>query len=158
MQGNSAEKKLKRDHEGVAAVLAVMPILYIAWLLSWFGTFATTCAGGVPDSLGSGMVLSALFYGAGMFCLHRSDLGVAGLLLALPLSFLLLWQAVWAADLLIEANLFGRSACTLMMGEDFGEAKSEWSERIYSLYYFMVSVGSLWALAYSHWQFRRRKH
>ena len=32
--------------------------LYLAWFLSWFGTFATTCTGSDPKSLASGLILS----------------------------------------------------------------------------------------------------
>jgi hypothetical protein len=46
-----------RDREGVAAVVAIIPMLYLAWFLSWFGTFATTCTGSDPKSLGTGMIL-----------------------------------------------------------------------------------------------------
>jgi hypothetical protein len=79
-----------RDREGVAAVVAIIPMLYLAWFLSWFGTFATTCTGSDPKSLGTGMILSVLFYAAGIFCLHRNDLGTTGLIIALPLAFLVL--------------------------------------------------------------------
>lgn len=146
---------MDRDGEGIAAVIAVVPILYLAWLLSWFGTFATTCTGSDPKSLGTGMILSVLFYAAGIFCLHRSDLGTLGLVVALPLVLLLIQQTIWAAELFIVVNVDGRSACNLMMGEEFGEARGGAAEYVYAPYYFLASLGSLAALFLSHRRYRQ---
>ena len=148
---------MDRDQEGVAAVLAIAPMLYLAWLLSWLGTFATTCTGGDPKSLGAGMILSVLFYAAGIFCLQRSSLGVGGLLLALPLCLLLLRQGAWAVELFVDVNIDGHSACNLIMGEGFGEARGGWLEQTYSIYYFGISIISLWAIGYSHWRYHLEK-
>ena len=146
---------MDRDSEGVAAVMAIVPILYLAWSLSWFGTFATTCTGGDPKSLGTGMILSVLFYAAGIFCLHRSDLGTLGLVVALPLVLLLMRQAAWAAELFVVVNIDGRSACNLMMEEEFGEARGGLVENLYAPYYFLASLGSLAALFLSHRRYRQ---
>jgi len=146
---------MDRDKEGVAAALAIMPFLYIAWFFTWFGTFAGTCTGSDPKSLSAGVVYSVLFYAAGIFCLRRSDLGILGLIIALPLLILLIEQAFWAVELFGTVNINGRSACTLMMGEDFGEARGGWLEQIAALYYFGVSILSLWAIGLSHYRYRR---
>jgi hypothetical protein len=147
---------MARDQEGIAAVLAIVPMLYLAWCLSWFGTFATTCTGSDPKSLGTGMILSVVFYAAGIFCLHRSDLGTVGLALALPLVLLLLRQATWAAELFVVVHINGRSACSLMMGDDYGETDGGW-EYVYPFYYFIASAWSVAATVLSHWRHRRSR-
>ncbi len=145
---------MARDQEGVAAALAVMPMLYLAWFLSWFGTFATTCTGSDPKTLGTGMILSVVFYAAGIFCLHRSDLGTVGFVIALPLVLLLLRQAAWAAELFVVVHINGRSACSLMMNEEFGETHGGW-EYVYPIYYFIASAWSVAATVLSHRRHRR---
>lgn len=146
---------MDRDEEGVAAALAIVPFLYMAWFFTWFGTFAGTCTGSDPKSLVAGMLYSVLFYAVGIFCLHRSDLGTAGVVLALPLLVLLLRQAAWAAELFVVVNIEGRSACSLMMGEEFGEARGGGLEYVSASYYFLVSMGSLGAILLSHWRHRK---
>ncbi|MEO3429732.1 hypothetical protein AAFN88_12780 [Pelagibius sp. CAU 1746] len=138
----------------MAAVLGVVPLLYIAWLLSWFGTFAGTCTGADPKSLGAGMFYSAAFYAGGILCLLCRKLNTEGFLCALPLIVLLIWQAIWSFELFTVVFLEGHSACTFMMGSYFGEARGG-QEYIYVFYYVGVSVASLMAIGLSHFRYRR---
>jgi hypothetical protein len=138
----------------MAAVLGVVPLLYVGWLLTWFGTFAGTCTGGDPKSLGAGMIYSLVFYAGGILCLHRSNLGTEGALCAFPLVVLLLWQAVWSLELFIVVFIVGHSACSFMTGNHFGEAKGGW-EYAYVCYYVLVSFASLMAIGQSHCRYRR---
>lgn len=135
--------------------LAVFPVLYIAWFLSWFGTAAPTCTSASTDSLRAGLLFSAPFFAAGIFYLHRYRLGHVGLILALPLGYLLAQQALWAVELFQLVNMNGRSACTLMKGYDYGEAQDGWVERSYAPYYFITSVGCLAAATASYWRYLR---
>lgn len=137
-------------------IVAIFPILYLAWFLSWFGTVATTCTGASTGSVSFGLMISTPFFGAGILCLCRYNLGTVGLLLALPLACLLAHQAVWAVELFSIVNVNGRSACTLITGDDFGEAHDGWVERSYAPYYFALNVGSLLATAASYWRHLRR--
>lgn len=146
-----------RDRRGVAALVAAVPLLYVAWYLSWYGTFATTCTGSDPKSLGAGMFLSLLPFAAALFTLHLSNLNVVGLVLSLPVAFLFARQALWSAELFWVVNIEGRSACSLMMGEDFGAATGGWLEQIYALYYFGLSAFSLIALCWSHRRYWRER-
>ena len=91
----------------MAAVLGVVPLLYIGWLFTWFGTFAGTCTGADPKSLAAGMFYSAVFYTSGILCLLWRKLSTEGLLCALPLIVLLLWQAVWSFELFAVVFLRG---------------------------------------------------
>lgn len=138
------------------AAIAV-PVLYLAWLLSWYGTFATTCTGSDPKSLAAGMILSALPYLAGMLLLGLFRLEFAGLILSIPLFPLLSWQAIWGARLFIIHNIDGRSACTLIVGMDMGTARGGELEHFYALYYFFVSVLSMILIVYSYRRSRRRR-
>lgn len=102
--------------------IAAVPTLYFAWLLSWFGTFATTCTGSDPKSLTTGMVLSSLPYLAALLLLCFDRLSGIGLILAIPLFPLMVWQAIWGARLFFVHNISGGSACTLIDGTDMGLA------------------------------------
>ena len=142
-----------RDRTGIAALLAAVPFLYIGWYLSWYGTFATTCTGSDPKSLGAGMFLSLLPYAVAILALHLSNLSRAGMLFSIPLVLLFAKQALWGVELFIVVNVDGRSACNLMMEEDFGEASGGLLEQVYSIYYFGGSMLCLWAIGCSHWRY-----
>ena len=138
----------------MAAVLGVVPLLYVGWLFTWFGTFAGTCTGADPKSLGAGMFFSAVFYAGGILCLLWSKLGTEGALCAVPLVGLLLWQTVWSIELGIVVFIEGHSACTFMMGHYMGEARGG-DEYVYVCYYLLVSLASLMAIGLSHYRYRR---
>lgn len=136
------------------AAVAVL-ILYLAWLLSWSGTFATTCTGSDPKSLAGGMILSALPYLVCMLLLWLCRLERAGLILSIPLFPLMSWQAIWGARLFVIHNIDGRSACTLIDGMDMGIARGGAWEQFYAPYYFFVSVLSMILIVYSYKRVRR---
>ena len=152
----AAHREEVADSVAAAAALAIVPFLYMAWFLTWFGTFAGTCTGSDPKSLSAGVAYSVLFYAAGIFCLQRSDLGAAGAVFALPLVVLLLNQAAWGAKLFMVVYVEGRSACSLMTGEEFGESDGG-VEYLHPLYYLAVSAGSVAAIVRSHWRYRRSR-
>ena len=129
--------------------------LYLAWFLSWFGTFATTCTGSDPKSLASGLILSLSPYMVSIAGLRIGRLNAIGLALSLPLAILLARQALWAAQLFAVVNVAGRSACSHMFDEDFGPVQGGWLEYIYAPYYFSISMLSLYAIAYSYWRYRQ---
>ena len=131
-------------------------ILYLAWAVSWGGTFMTTCTMGDSKSLGGALILSPIFYLCAFFILAIMRAGVGTLLFSLPLMALLLWQAAWAVRLFIVTNIHGLSPCNLMMGEHFGTAHGGFIELVYAPYYFLVSIGSLGFIAYSHRRYRRQ--
>ena len=141
----------------MAAVIGVVPLLYIGWLFTWFGTFAGSCTGADPKSLAAGMFYSAVFYASGIFCLLWSKLSTEGFLCALPLVLLLLWQGIWSFDLAIVVFVEGHSACTFMMGSYFGEARGG-TEYLYIVYYVLVSLISLMAIGLSHYRHRRSQN
>lgn len=153
--GEGLSCAMRRDRRGIAALAGAVPFLYVGWYLSWYGTFAGTCTGSDPKSLGAGMFLSMLPFATALFILHLSNLSVVGLTFALPVAFLLAKQAIWGAELFWVVNIAGRSACSLMMGEDFGEARGGWLEQMSALYYFAVSAFSIWTIGRSHWRFRQ---
>src|SRR3546814_9363086 len=97
-------------------------ILYFAWLVSWGGTFATTCPMGDCKSLKAAMMMSSIFYHGTLTVLPRLRLNVIGVILALPLAMLMTWQAIWAVKLFLILSVNGRSACSLMFGGDYGPA------------------------------------
>jgi hypothetical protein len=155
MDGDEIGASDVRSGEPLLPLVAVFPVLYIAWFLSWFGTVAPTCTSASTDSLRAGLMFSAPFFAVGIFCLHRYKVGHVGLILALPLGYLLAQQALWAVELFDLVNMDGRSACTLMKGYDYGEVHDGWVERSYAPYYFITSVGSLAATATSYWRYLR---
>ncbi len=114
-----------------------------------------SCTMGDAKSLGGAMILSFLIFLAPITTLPKHGLSMFGLLLAVPLIFLLLRQGVWAVELFVVVSIEGRSACSLMMGDDYGVAKGGWLEHSYAFYYFITSVASLWAIASSHRRYRR---
>lgn len=136
------------------AIFAV-PILYIAWFLTWGGTFMTTCTMGDPKSLAGAILYSCVPYAAAFSFLISQHLRLSGLVLSLPLVPLMLWQAVWGAELFILFNIGGQNACNLITGEEFGAAEGDWFELLYAPYYFLTSVSSIAGLAYSHWRHRQ---
>lgn len=75
----------------------------------------------------------------------------------MPLVPLMLWQAAWGFELFVLLNINGRNACNLMMGEEFGEADSDWFELLYAPYYISMSLASVFAIACSHWRYRRTR-
>ncbi|WP_420348621.1 hypothetical protein [Pelagibius sp.] len=125
--------------------------LYLAWFLSWFGTFATTCTGSDPKSLAGGLVLSVGPYLVSFACLRFARINPLGLIVALPLMLLLVRQAYWGAQLFIVVTVNGRSACSHMFGEEFGPSQGGWLEQVYAPYYLFVSLGAIAALGYAHW-------
>jgi len=137
----------------VAIVMVV--VLYFAWLVSWGGTFATTCAMGDYKSLKAAMIMSSVFYLGTLAALPRLRLSFIGVLLALPLAFLMLWQAIWGVKLFLVLNVEGRSACSLMFGGDYGPAHGGWFDLTLPPYYILVSLCSLAGLGVSHWRYRR---
>ena len=134
---------------------AAVTILYIAWAVSWWGTFATTCTMGDAKSLAGGMIFSSLFYLCAFFLLTILRLGVGALLFSLPLVALMAWQATWGARLFLVTNIRGLSPCNLMMGEYFGVATGGLFELLYAPYYFLVSIGPLGFIGYAHWRHRQ---
>jgi hypothetical protein len=141
---------------GGVAVLMVA-ILYFAWLISWGGTFATTCPMGDYKSLRAAMVMSSAFYIGTLTVLPRLRLNFTGMILSLPLAMLMSWQAIWAVKLFLVLSVDGRSACSLMFGGDYGLARGGWFDLILPPYYFLVSLGALAALAASHWRHLRAR-
>ena len=135
----------------------VIPVLYLAWALSWGGTFMTTCTMGDPKSLAGALMFSCIPYAAAIAVLLARQLGPIGLTIALPLVPLMLWQAAWGFELFVLLNINGRNACNLMMGEEFGEADSDWFELLYAPYYVSMSLASVIAIAYSHWRYQRTR-
>lgn len=133
------------------AVLMVAS-LYFAWLVSWGGTFATTCPMGDYKSLKAAMMMSSILYLGPLTVLPRLRLNFIGVILASPLAMLVTWQAIWAVKLFLVLSVSGRSACSLMFGGDYGPADGGWFDLILPPYYFLVSAGSLAALAVSHWR------
>lgn len=145
--------------EGMAGGMAVFltMFLYVAWFVTWGGTFMTTCTMGDAKSLGGAMIYSILIYLAPIITLPKHGLSTLGLVLTTPLVLLLSHQAIWAVELFVVVSVDGRSACNLMMGDDYGVARGGWVEQSYAFYYFAVSVASLWAIASSHRRFRQNK-
>lgn len=129
-------------------------ILYLAWAVSWGGTFMTTCTMGDAKSLGGALVLSPIFYLCSFFGLCILRAGIGTLLFSLPLMALMVWQAVWAVRLFFVTNIHGLSPCNLMKGEYFGTANGGFIEWLYAPYYFLVSMGSLGFIAFAHWRHR----
>lgn len=128
--------------------------LCLAWFLSWFGTFATTCTGSDPKSLAGGLILSLGPYIVSIAALRVGRLNAVGLVLSLPLVYLLVQQAYWGAQLFGVVNVSGRSACSHMFDEEFGLASGEWLEYLYAPYYFSISIAVVYAIGYSHWCYR----
>lgn len=140
----------------IAAIVAV-PTLYLAWYFMWLGTFATTCTMGDPKSLTSALVFSFLPYLIGTTFLYLGALHPAALLVAVPLVLLMVWQALWGAQLTVVVDIGGRSACTLMMREEFGTAKGGWLEFLYGPYYILTAVGSTGALLRAYLRYENWK-
>ena len=80
-------------------------ILYFAWVVSWGGTFMTTCTMGDSKSLGGALILSPIFYLCAFFILAILRAGVRTLLFSLPLMALMIWQAAWAVRRLLSRTL-----------------------------------------------------
>lgn len=127
--------------------------LHLAWFLSWFGTFATTCTGSDPKSLAAGTILSLGPYLVSVASLHFGRLNFVGLVLSLPIVLLLARQAFWGAQLFVVVNVNGRSACSHMFWEEFGPSRGGWFEQIYGPYYFLIGVASIIAVVYSAWRY-----
>src|SRR3546814_10102413 len=79
--------------------IVLVAILYFAWLITWSGTFATTCAMGDAESLAGAMIASFVFYVGATATLPRLRLSLAGLFMSLPLVPLMIWQAMWGTKL-----------------------------------------------------------
>ena len=136
----------------MAAIVAV-PILYLAWTYTWVGTYATTCTMGDAKSLVGALVSSWMFHLASFLLLRFNNLGLVGLALSLPLVPLMVRQADWGLRLFVITNINNQSACSLIKGEDYGEAMGGWFEQLFGPYYLLVSVASLIAIAYAHWRY-----
>lgn len=135
--------------------IVLVAVLYFAWLITWSGTFATTCAMGDAESLVGAVIASSVFYLGAISALPLLRLNVAGMFLSLPLVPLMTWQAIWGAKLFFVVNISGRSACNLMFGEGYGPSDGGWHELTCAPYYILVSLGSLAALAVSHRRYRQ---
>ncbi len=138
------------------AIMLVV-VLYFAWLITWSGTFATTCAMGDAESLSGAMIASSVFYLGSIFALPLLRLNVAGVFLSLPLVPLMTWQAIWGVKLFFVVNISGRSACDLMFGEGYGPSGGGWHELACAPYYVLVSLSAILALAASHWRYRQNR-
>jgi hypothetical protein len=145
--------------EGWVCDLAMflMMFLYVAWFITWTGTFMGTCTMADAKSLGGAMICSCLYYLGGATSLPIYPLGRMGGVMAVPLCIALVWQTIWGAKLLLVVNLNGLSACNLMMGEGYGEARGGWIELLYAPYYLLASVGSLTAILLSHRRYRQER-
>ena len=130
-------------------------LLYLGFVLSWIGTFATTCTQNDTDSLLTGMILSAPFYLAGTLILLFQRLGKAEAWMAAPLLAVLLWQAVWGARLVWLVFVADLATCNLITGEYFGHVTSPVRERVYGAYYLAASLIPIAAIVTSHWRYRR---
>lgn len=126
--------------------------LYFAWFTTWTGTFATTCTMSDAESLTGAVVFSSIPYLAAFLLLGFNRLGSFGLVFAIPLFPMMVWQAFWAGQLLAVTNIHGLSACNLIKGDNYGAAMGGWPEQVYGPYYMIVSVSSVVALAYSYWR------
>ena len=103
------------------------------------------------------LIYSCLFYLCSFYVLAIMRAGVGTLLFSIPVMALMALQALWGARLFIVTNLRGLSPCNLMMGEYFGDAIGGFVDLIYAPYYFLVSVGSIGFIAYSHWRYRQQR-
>ena len=130
--------------------------LYIAWPLSWLGTFVTTCTGSDPKSLTAGILYSGLFYLTAVAILRFDRLNTLGFVFSLPLFPLLSWQGIWGMRLFFMVNIGGQSACNLILGEEAGPVRGGWIQQIHAPYYILVSTGSLCAIVYSYWRYREK--
>lgn len=131
-------------------------LLYLAAFLSVMGTVEQHCPMGDPQALKVHTLLSLPAYAAAIAILGRSRLGSRSLFCTLPLVPFFVWQAWWGVELFAVSNIHGLSACALILGEDdYWEVGSSLLELSIAPIYVSESVGSLMALAYSHWQYRR---
>ena len=131
--------------------------LYIAWPLSWLGTFVATCTGSDPKSLTAGILYSVFFYLTAVVILWFSRLSTLGLIFSLPLFPLLIWQAMWGMQLFFVVNIDGQSACNLMFDEEAGPIRGGWIQQIHAPYYVLVSAGAPCAIVCSYWRYRRER-
>src|SRR3546814_16529188 len=120
--------------------ITMVGVLYFAWFLTWTGTFANSCTMGDYESLPGAMVLSFGFYVFTIAALPRLRLGIVGVILALPLVPLMIWQAVWGVKLFLVVYVAGRNACGLMFGGDYGEADGTWFEASLVAYYIILRL------------------
>jgi hypothetical protein len=132
----------------MAVVLVIL--LYAAWFITWGGTVMASCTMADAKSLGGAMIYSCLFYLGAILSLPAHPLGRVGTIASLPLCLALIWQTAWGATLFVVVNVNGLSACNLMIGEGYGEARGGWLEYVYAPYYLVVSVGSLAAILLSY--------
>jgi len=137
--------------------MLLMTFLYVACFITWTGTFMGSCTMADAKSLGGAMIYSCLYYLGAILTLPRCPLGRVGTIMSLPLCLALIWQTVWGAKLYVVVNVDGLSACNLMMGEGYGEARGGWLELLYAPYYLLASVGSLGATLLSHRRYRQEK-
>ncbi|MGF1629623.1 MAG: hypothetical protein ACFCUT_09145 [Kiloniellaceae bacterium] len=135
-------------------IFSVM-LLHVAWFITWGGSVMASCTMADAKSLGGAMIYSCLFYLGPILSLPSHPLGKAGLIASLPLCLALIWQTAWGMKLFVIVNVDGLSACNLMMGEGYGEARGGWIEALYAPYYTLVSVSSLVAILLSYRRHRQ---
>ena len=129
-------------------------MLYLAFVLTWAGTFITTCTQNDTDSLGSGMILSAPFYVSATLILFFQRLTKLEFLFTFPLLACLLWQAVWSVRLVWMVFFADLATCNLITGWYFGQVTNPVRERVFATYYLAVSILPIAAILYSHMRHR----
>lgn len=98
--------------------------LYVGVLNTILARFAGTCTQGDADRLW-GILISVHFFFLAVFCLSRTKhLGVT-MIASLPALLLMLWQSVFAAELLLGVFVHHSSACEVLEGVPYEYSGSE---------------------------------
>jgi hypothetical protein len=98
--------------------------LYVGVLNTFLARFAGTCTQGDADRLW-GILISVPFLLLAVFCLSRTKHVGGTMIASLPALLLMLWQGVFAAELLLGVFVDNSSACEILEDMPYEYSGSE---------------------------------